>query len=90
MEVEIKYIEPYQLGKVFGAIGIFLGIIFGFLSMIPGIAFWSLFGAELGTIYLPLIAFPVIWGIFGFVSAVIWAWVYNFIVRYTRGIKFRS
>lgn len=97
--VEIVSQDPMSAAKVmaliYGLIGILYGLIYGCFFVLMGLAGagsarsegLGVFGVFAGLMFLVLS--PIIFALMGFVSGAIGAFVYNFAVKYTGGLKYR-
>ncbi len=95
-ETRIVKVGVLSLANAFAIINFFIGFLFGlffiFLSSIvsssatPGISSFSFL--NLG--FLPLIIFPLGYGVMGFISGLLGALFYNLAAKITKGIKLYS
>ena len=86
----IKRVDPFQCGKVGGALYAFMGFLVGALfALMAGILGPSLsqvpFAGSFGI--AALIVLPIIYGIIGFIMCVIMAAVYNLIAKWVGGLQ---
>jgi uncharacterized membrane protein YvlD (DUF360 family) len=86
LKKRIVRVSPLQAGKV-------LALLYGIIS-IPFVAIMaavSLIGQnQSGPPLLVMLAFPVIYVVFGFIFTVIGAWLYNVVANWTGGIEFET
>ena len=78
---ELKEINPMSLAKICGLMGLVWGLLLGVLVILFPTSEWVQFG------YLILLAFPLVYGIIGFLSALVWAYLYNVIAKRVGGVK---
>jgi hypothetical protein len=89
----IKRVEPLSCAKITGLLYAILGVVFGAIfsltSLATGIASNSAgaggFGAIMGM--GAILAFPILYGGMGFVTALIGAWLYNVLAELVGGIE---
>jgi predicted lipid-binding transport protein (Tim44 family) len=80
--VEVKSVDPMSYGKLAGVIGAVVGLLMGLLAgLFAMIAGGGIFGL------LPVIMFPLLYGIGGAIGAAIGALIYNISARSVGGIK---
>lgn len=98
---EIKEIEPMQLGRMLGILGIIAGIIMGALYSLAGLAMGApivsvataLGGIEpttamiLSAGFFSILLLPLVWGIGGFLAGVIGATIFNLLAQQIGGIR---
>lgn len=93
---EVKKIDIVSLAKIEGALGAILGfiaglIVAGFSSMFWGFASMAEAGVPRGAGALfgvtAIIAFPIIYGILGFIGGIITAFLYNIVAGVVGGIE---
>lgn len=87
---EIKRIEVMPLAKIYtvfmAIFGVVIGIFYAIIGVIYGASAGSLgLGAGLGV--LAIIVMPIIYGLLGFISGVIGAWMYNLLAGWLGGVK---
>ena len=72
------------IGAVFGLIvGIFFSLIFSFIPMTPeGADFPSLMFGTLSIVFL-----PIMYGLIGFLFGILFAFIYNIVVKWTGGLE---
>lgn len=95
----IKRIDVISAGKIGGCIaagfGLILGVIFFLVYSVIGVAASSLatdqgggMGALMGGLgVLSIVAFPVMYGTFGFLGGLIQALIYNLAARFVGGLR---
>lgn len=95
----IKRIDVSSAGKIsgiiFAAIGLIVGILFFLMSLLGGlIGSGSGDGGfmAMGIIggFAALIIFPILYGVLGFISGIIQAFVYNLAAGFVGGIKIET
>ena len=87
-KVELKKIGILSLGKIQAIVMAIFGLIMGILYAIGGIALESMF--QLGGTSLAIasiIILPIVYGIFGFISGVIGALIFNAAVKIIGGLE---
>ncbi len=92
-EVAIKRIGVLSVSIAIAIIGIFVGIIFGIISIAVFLMFPKIFtylGSYSTLGYFSLIIFPIVFGILGFLSGMIIITFYNLTARVSGGIKLYS
>ena len=89
----IKRFEPLSVGKVagvlYGAMGLFVGVIVSLATTIGGLAGHDAFGALAGGLVGigAVVLLPILYGGLGFVVAIIAAWLYNLAAGFVGGIE---
>ena len=92
----LKRIGILSLAKIMGILYAVLGLLMGFI-----ISAVALFGALLGSAFSnstepfmglifgagAIIVMPILYGVMGFISGIITAGIYNFVVRFTGGLE---
>ena len=84
----IKRVDPFQCGKVGGALYAFMGFLVGALfALMAGMLDMSQvpFAGSFGI--AALIVLPIIYGIIGFIMCVIMAALYNLIAKWVGGLQ---
>jgi hypothetical protein len=91
--IRIKRIDPASLSMIVGAFYFIMGILTAALALFFGAAgsmmtFKGPFSYTWnGAASLPLLLFaPVIYGFLGMLFGYVFAWIYNFIAKFTRGL----
>jgi len=90
----IRRIRPLSAAKISGVIYAILGLILGagisLLSLSSGLtARGAAASAGLGAVFgaAAIVAMPIIYGVIGFVSALVGAWLYNLLAGMLGGIE---
>jgi len=89
----IKRFQPLSVGKVagvlYGAMGLFVGVIVSLAATIGGLAGRDAFGALAGGLVGigAIILLPIFYGGLGFIVAIIAAWLYNLAAGFVGGIE---
>ena len=89
----IKRFQPLSVGKVagvlYGAMGLFVGVIVSLAATIGGLAGHDAFGALAGGFVGigAIILLPIFYGGLGFIVAIIAAWLYNLAAGFVGGIE---
>jgi hypothetical protein len=89
----IKRVGAVSCGKValvlYAAIGLLVGAIVSLASMAGGFASQSMEGMGMGATIgvAAIIVMPVVYGICGFIAAVVGAWLYNITAGIAGGIE---
>ncbi len=89
----IRRIGPLSAGKVAGVLyagfGLIFGAIFSLVTMLGGIAGQDAEGAAFGALFgvAAVVVMPIMYGVLGFLTAVIGAWLYNIAASVTGGIE---
>jgi hypothetical protein len=79
----IKRFSPIQLGKVLAVLYLALSLVF-----IPFFLLAALSGSRGSSMALAfIVVLPLIYSLIGFVSGIVGAFIYNFIVKYTGGVE---
>ena len=91
-EVVVKNLGVLSLGNILSIIGIFTGLIFGAITIIifsvyPNIPYVERYASWM---YFSIVAFPIIFGIIGFVSGIILALFYNLAAKVAKGVHLYS
>ena len=82
---ELKRIGPLSLGKIFGIVGAFFGIIAGLLlALFSGALGDPFFG---GNWFVQLIGLTILYAIVSFVGGVIYAALYNLVAGWVGGVR---
>lgn len=93
-EVRIKKIGVLSFVNIFVIIQVIFGLLVGLIFVITAIFFPIINSKNLGILpmssYWPIISFPIIFGIFGFVIGIILVLLYNLTSRFAGGIKLYS
>ena len=92
-EVAIKRIGVLSASTAVALIGIFVGIIFGIITIAVFLIFPKIFtylGSYSTLGYFSLIIFPIAFGMLGFLSGMIIILFYNLTARVSGGIKLYS
>ncbi|MGH7942122.1 MAG: hypothetical protein ACREE6_14310 [Limisphaerales bacterium] len=82
MKKRLTYISPIQLGIV-------QAVVMGVVSLIfvPFLLLGALFGHPgMGAVFIIFV--PILYAIFGFISGLVSAVVYNFVAKWTGGIEY--
>lgn len=96
MKKRLKKIEPFQLGKIFGALYalsslvmlpfiLLFSILAGFAQQSAGVAPPMPLMLGMGAGFL--IMAPIMYGIMGFISGIIGACLYNLVAKWVGGIE---
>ncbi len=80
---EITKVDMVSTAKVFAAMYAVIGFVLGLFVALLGAGTPLLSG--LG--FVSLLALPIIYGLLGLIVGIITALMYNFVVKYTDGIK---
>jgi hypothetical protein len=89
----ITRIGPVSCGKIalvlYAAIGLLVGAVVSLASMAGGFASQSMDGMGIGATIgvASIIVFPLLYGGFGFISAVVGAWIYNITAGIVGGVE---
>ena len=89
----IKRFQPLSVGKVagvlYGAMGLFVGVIVSLATTIGGFARHDAFGALAGGMVGvgAIVLLPILSGGLGFIVAIIAAWLYNLAAGFVGGIE---
>ncbi|MDP9017939.1 MAG: hypothetical protein M3N19_06445 [Candidatus Eremiobacteraeota bacterium] len=91
MPTRLKNINPVQCGIVLAVMYAFLGIIFVVL-MAPFMALIATMGINTGNPassmgFAGLLVFPIIYGVLGFISGLLSAFIYNLVAGWTGGVE---
>jgi len=99
-EARIRKVEVLSVANISGVISAILGLLFGLFFALFASLLSSVFSAsEQGPVsllsfgsfgYLSIIIFPIIYGILGFISGAVGAFLYNIAAKITKGIKLYS
>ena len=97
--MRIRRIDPLSLGKVLGAVYGLIGLVFGglfaVLSLVGGLGGLAFGGGGEGAagrvagLFFgvgSVVFLPLFYGVFGFLSGLLTAFVYNLTVRWTGGL----
>ncbi len=87
-------IAPIQCGVILGALYAFFGLLFGIFITLFGAASAAVGAAEgnnaaglmAGFGALAIVLIPLMYGVIGFISGVVCALLYNFIVKFVGGL----
>ncbi|MBI2125353.1 hypothetical protein HYV87_00130 [Candidatus Woesearchaeota archaeon] len=94
--MEIRRIEPLSLGKITGLIYAIIGFFWSILLLIGAnvggnttgyTAFFSNQILPINIGWFIIIIGPLLYGIFGFISAVFFSWVYNLLAKKLGGVQ---
>lgn len=90
MKKQITRLSPHQNGKVFGILMAITSLIFiiPMYLLMSAIPHMQPPGNSAAFPGFMLLAMPLIYLIFGYLSVVLWCIVYNFITKYIGGIEF--
>ncbi len=80
---EITKVDIVSTAKVFAAMYAVIGFVFGLFVALLGAGTPLLSG--LG--FVSLLTLPILYGLLGLIVGIIMALLYNFVVKYTDGIK---
>ncbi len=88
----LRKIGVFSLGKVYGVIGATMGLIFGAIITIMSLSLGSVMGNHGGAAGLifgvgSIIALPIFYGIFGFITGLIIALVFNVVSGVIGGLE---
>jgi len=89
----IKRFQPLSVGKVagllYGAMGLFVGVIVSLATTIGGLAGRDTFGGLAGGLVGigAIVLLPIFYGGLGFIVAIIAAWLYNLAAGFVGGIE---
>ena len=94
----IRRIDPVSAAKIQGVLGAAIGLLIGACFSLMALAFGGLasrasdenFGAGMFGMLLgagAIIVLPVLYGIFGFIGGLIWAFLYNLAAKFTGGLE---
>jgi hypothetical protein len=87
MKKQIERFSPHQNAKVFAVLMAVSSLVF----VIPLMLIASSFAPEgAGMSGLAVLAFPLVYLVFGYLSVTIGCWVYNLLFPYIGGIEFQS
>lgn len=99
---EVKELEIFSVAKIYGAIGALIGLILGLLFALIGlitsrvllfmpISQVSVTGPMVAFFSLAILLFtPIMYGVIGFISGAVCAFLYNVVASRIGGIKFQS
>ncbi len=88
---EIKRIDPFSLGKIYGltgaVVGLVIGILLSIVHMIVGAAAGEI--AALSSLFggMAFLLVPIFYGIVGFLGGIIAGIIYNICASWVGGIK---
>jgi hypothetical protein len=80
--LRIKRIGVLQMAKVMAVVSFAMSLL-----VVPIFLLAALFGDRSGMSVVFVIFIPVFYGVFGFISGAIGAFIYNFLVKFTGGIE---
>jgi|RhiMethySRZTD1v2_1073278.scaffolds.fasta_scaffold877885_2 hypothetical protein len=89
----LRSVGVLSVGKISGAIGVFIGLIFGFFFAMlsaAGVALKQGNGAPIPAMFAGigvLIIAPLFYGIFMFIMGIIYAAIYNLLAGFVGGIE---
>jgi len=92
----LKSVGVLSAGKVMGVLGVFGGLIAGgFMALISLLSAAVPPNADAGNAQLPamfvgvgaVIFLPIFYGIFGFISGLLYAWFYNIVAGFVGGLE---
>ena len=89
----IKRFQPLSVGKVagllYGAMGLFVGVIVSLATTLGGLAGRDTFGGLAGGLVGigAIVLLPIFYGGLGFIVAIIAAWLYNLAAGFVGGIE---
>jgi ABC-type xylose transport system permease subunit len=86
---EIKKIKSLSLGKIFGIMGGIAGLLVSLIGVIA-VKFMSpadLAGSSALDILTAIVLSIIIYGVIGFIAGFLFAYFYNLVTKYTKGIK---
>lgn len=93
--MELKRVDPLSLAKITAVVMAIFGFIFGLVVTLFTAALGSFFLSSATPVMFPffgvigivaIIAFPILYGIMGFVFGAIWALIYNAVAAKVGGI----
>ena len=89
---KVKRIKAVSLGKIFGAMYVIMGLIFGGVVAIFMVLGDTFFASENNTegIFFgigAIIILPIIYGLLGFVFGVTSGWLYNVVSKWIGGLE---
>lgn len=99
---EVKELEILSVAKVYGAIGALVGFLIGILFALMGLITSrallftpmtqsNFTGPMVAVFSLALLIFtPIMYGVIGFISGAVCAFIYNVVASRIGGIKFQS
>ncbi len=93
--LKIKKIGVMSCGKImlagYGLFGVFLGAIIS-LGALLGMKMDQMEGIFLGATVgvLAVILFPIIYGLIGFISGILTAWLFNIVTRIVGGLEIET
>jgi hypothetical protein len=89
----IKRIAPVSCARITGTLyailGLIVGACFSLVALAGGLAARTDTGIGIGTLVGPsaIVVFPILYGLIGFLSTLIGAWLYNILARMVGGIQ---
>ena len=97
-KIEIKKLDVLSVAKIYAIIGaiigfiagLFIALVGGFVGLAGGMAGLPGAGMAAGFGILAIIIAPIIYGIMGFVSGAIGAFIYNIVATKVGGISFEN
>ena len=88
----LNSIDPMSLAKVLAVMGVIWGLLITVLALL-GVAITSYMGrlyqgfGMMGLGTYEIILLPILYGIVGFISGYVGAWLYNYVVKFVGGVK---
>ncbi|MDD5340821.1 MAG: hypothetical protein PHC97_00055 [Patescibacteria group bacterium] len=88
---KIKSLDVLSVAKVEGLLGVILGLVLGILFALVGAGISGMLGDQggwgmMGGGLFAIILMPIMYGIGGFISGAIVAWLYNLVAGWIGGI----
>jgi len=87
--MRIKRITPSSVGRIFGAMYLAIGIVFGIVVLIP-VLFGSSGSVALAIGVVVALLIPIFYGAIGYVAGLFSAWLYNVIAKKVGGIEIET
>jgi len=88
----LNSIDPMSAAKVLAVMGVVWGLLITVLALL-GVAITSYMGrlyqgfGMMGLGTYEIILLPILYGIVGFISGYVGAWLYNYVVKFVGGVK---